>query len=134
MCIYKCVREGYSPYLLYLMKYDDKTKTYSMPNDSEIKIGSIEDDESVDDVEEKIMNIFKETLFNIYPPNELQPSEESTDVFDEDLFKGFFLHNKSNDKSNDKSNKITMVYDATRVNVPLESSIYCWISPYEIFV
>ena len=126
MCIYKCVRDGYSPYLLYLMKYDEVTKSYILPNESEIQLGSIQDDDSVDKVEEKIMNIFKETLFNIYPPNELKSSEESTDLYDEELFKGFFLHNKTNE--------ITMVYDATRVNVPLESSIYCWVSPYEIFV
>jgi hypothetical protein len=124
MCIYKCVRDGYSPYLLYLMKYDATAKTYIFPNESEIQMGS--EDESVDEVEEKVMNIFKESLFNIYPPNEFEPSEESTDLYEEDLFKGFFLHNKRKE--------MTMVYDATRVNVPLESNVYCWVSPYEIFV
>jgi hypothetical protein len=61
------------------MKYDDATKTYIFPNESEIQMGS--QDESVDEIEEKVMNIFKETLFNIYPPNEFEPSEESTDLY-----------------------------------------------------
>ena len=120
ICIYKCVRNGYLPYLLYLSTYDEKYKTYVLPNDYVIQINN----ESVDEIEENIMNIFKEALFNIYPPNKFESSNESTDLYNEELFKGFFLHEK----------EITMVFDATRINVPLESNKYCWINPYEIFV
>jgi len=126
MCIYKCIRTGITPYLSYLLKYDDQTKTYILPNYAEIQPASdsASQEESVEDVEEKYMNVFKETLFEIYPPSETLPSEESTDLYDEDLFKGFFLN----------ENEITMVYDATRVNSQLDSNMYCWVSPYEIFV
>jgi len=126
MCIYKCIRTGITPYLSYLLKYDDQTKTYILPNYAEIQPASdsASQEESVEDVEERYMNVFKETLFEIYPPSETLPSEESTDLYDEDLFKGFFLND----------NEITMVYDATRVNSQLDSNMYCWVSPYEIFV
>jgi hypothetical protein len=139
LCIYKCIRNGCTPYLLYLMIYDDLTKTYLLPNyniillDNQIPTsnslsGNESIDESVDSIEENIMNFFKEKLFDIYPPNtnkiNYDDFEDSTDIYNEELFKGFFLH----------ENEITMVYDATRINVPLESNNYCWVSPYEIFI
>jgi hypothetical protein len=138
LCIYKCIRNGCTPYLLYLMIYDDLTKTYLLPNYTNILLdnqtptsNSLIDEsigESVDSIEENIMNFFKEKLFDIYPPNtnkiNYDDFEDSTDIYNEELFKGFFLH----------ENEITMVYDATHINVPLESNNYCWVSPYEIFV
>ena len=138
LCIYKCVRNGCTPYLLYLMIYDDLTKTYLLPNHDDVlsdnqtptSDSSVDEsvDESVDSIEENVMNFFKEKLFDMYPPNTNKMNhddfEDSTDIYDEELFKGFFLH----------ENEITMVYDATRINVPLESNNYCWVSPYEIFV
>ena len=139
LCIYKCIRNGCTPYLLYLMIYDDLTKTYLLPNyniillDNQIPTsnslsGNESIDESVDSIEENIMNFFKEKLFDIYPPNtnkiNYDDFEDSTDIYNEELFKGFFLH----------ENEITMVYDATHINIPLESNNYCWVSPYEIFI
>jgi hypothetical protein len=120
------------------MIYDHLTKTYLLPNYTNILLdnqtptsNSLIDEsigESVDSIEENIMNFFKEKLFDIYPPNtnkiNYDDFEDSTDIYNEELFKGFFLH----------ENEITMVYDATHINVPLESNNYCWVSPYEIFV
>lgn len=122
MCIYKCVRTGCSPYLLYLMIYDESTKTYILPKYSNILEGSQKD--NTDEVEESIINKFKESLFEIYPPSKYESLEETTDLYDEELYKGFFLH----------ENELTMVHDATRINVPLASNKYHWTSPYEIFV
>jgi hypothetical protein len=128
ICIYKCIREGCSPFLLYLLVYDENTKTYILPNHPTLMLDSQEEekeqDVTTDNTEEKVMNIFKEKLFEIYPPNKYEPQEEETDLYNEELFKGFFLN----------ETEITMVYDATRINIPLSSNKYCWVSPYEIFI
>jgi len=128
MCIYKCVRKGCCPYLVYLLLFDPATNTYILPNYAQEPIMSSTE---IDETEEKIMESFKEHLFEIYPPNEYIPldveNEEPTDIYDEDLFKGFFLE--------EQTSTITMVYDATRVNVPASDiQKYCWASPYEIFI
>jgi hypothetical protein len=68
-------------------------------------------------------------LFTIFPPG-IQTSanaedEPPTDIYTEELFKGFTLEN----------DVLTMVYDATRVPVSLSSDKqYYWVTPYEIFI
>ena len=126
LCMYKCVRNGCTPYLLYLMVYDNTTKTYSIPN---YPLG-VQSAPSVEEIQDNIMESVKKQLFDLYPPTNVVQSQDSPDsstIFDEDVFKGFFI---------DADNGIiTMVYDTTRVMVPLSSTKqYCWVSPYEIFV
>ena len=120
LCIYKCIRKGCCPYLTYLLMYDISKNTFVFPN---------YETDSMNSEEEQMT----QHLFDIYPPNKTvaldMENEDPTDLFDEDLYKGFFL-----DESNES---ITMVYDATRINVPVsetDTRRYCWVSPYEIFV
>ena len=121
LCIYKCIRKGCCPYLTYLLMYDMSKNTFVFPNYQT---------DSMNSEEEEMVEQVKQHLFDIFPPNETvamdMENEDPTDLYDEDLYKGFFL---------DES--ITMVYDATRVNVPVsetDTRKYCWVSPYEIFV
>jgi hypothetical protein len=129
MCMYKCIRNGCMPYLLYLMVYDENTKSYMIPK---FALGSQTNDLINEDIiEENIMENVKQHLFELYPPDsnsslaQMNEYDESKMIFDEDLFKGFFLY----------ENEITMVYDTTNVNTSLSSAKqYIWVSPYEIFV
>ena len=119
MCIYKCVRNGYCPYLMYLVSYDSVLNEYLLPS-STITISKEEEQE------QQIEEHFKESLFNIFPPNKpVVSGTEAADIYNESYYKGFFAH----------KNKIelTMVYDATEINIPLGSKKYCWVTTYEIF-
>ena len=123
ICIYKCIRSGCTPYLLYLMVYDNKTNTLIFPK---YTISSVSEG-SEEELESGVLDEFKRILFDIYPPsdtNSLNP-EESVDIYTEEFFRGFF-ENKNKD--------ITMVYDATRITVPLaDDKEYYWVTPYEMF-
>ena len=133
LCIYKCVLKGCAPYLLYLMVYDENTDTLIFPHYT-IRQGSSE--EAVEDTEIRILNEFKEALFDIYPPGIILNNEESSethDIYTEEFFRGFFVHDEK-DPSIPENGMITMVYDATRVNVPLfGDKQYYWVTPYEMF-
>ena len=128
-CIYKCVRNGAVPYLLYLLLFDSQTGKYILPNTS---FGGFAAD-SVEETGKKTTEKFKEFLFDIFPPGQptqldnIAEGEKPADLYDESLFKGFFL----------EGSEITMVYDATRVGLPVYSNsetVYVWASPYEIFI
>ena len=120
ICIYKCIQRGCSPYLLYLMIYDENTKTLIFPN-NQISAGS---EDSEEDLERTILDEFKQILFDIYPPA-VTVTEDEVDIYTEELFRGFFVHDNTD---------ITMVYDATRINVPLANDKqYYWVTPYEMF-
>ena len=123
MCIYKCVRNGCTPYLLYLMVVDKDTNTLIFPN-YELSQGS--SDEGMEETENRVLDDFKNALFDIYPPGiQLDTQEEPSDLYTEELFRGFFRHEEG---------ELTMVYDATRINVALaDDKEYCWVSPYEMF-
>jgi len=132
MCIYKCARNGYNPYLLFLMVYDESTKTYMFPKYQDIFHESKEN--SVEEIEELFINEYKKKLFDIFPPNTFENldnfeiEEGPTNIYNDELYKGFYLHENS-------KNEITMVYDATRINIPFSKmKRYSWVSPYEIFV
>lgn len=123
LCIYTCVRNGCMPYVLYLTIYDKSKNTLVFPSAESITISEKDSD---DDIRSQTMENFQTSLFNIFPPNETkeEPSEQ-TDVYYPQLFKGTFT----------TSDKITMVYDATRVQVPISTDKeYFWITPYEILV
>ena len=129
LCIYTCVRNGCMPYLLYLTVYDKLTGTLVFPSTAEV-VEIVESDTDTD-VQNKIMETFKDALFDIYPPNEAKPmdmeNEEPTDLYNPHLFRGFFRHKENN--------TILMVYDATRINIPVsEDKEYFWASPYEILI
>jgi len=138
LCIYKCVRKGCCPYLQYLMVYDDESNSYILPNEK-IMENPVESEnnanfstEDTEIVEEKIMEKMNELLFFIFPPQPFIPfeyqseSESPTDLYEPQLFKGFHI---------DENREITMVYDATRVQLPLSTQQkYIWVSPYEIFI
>jgi hypothetical protein len=120
ICIYKCIQTGCTPYLVYLMVYDDITKTLIFPKYS-ISAGS---EESEEELESNILDEFKRTLFDIYPPA-VTVTEDEVDIYTEELFRGFFAHDNTD---------ITMVYDATRIQVPLaDDKEYYWVTPYEMF-
>jgi len=128
LCIYNCVRTGCTPYLLFLTVYDSDTNSLIFPTTESI---SINEEHSEEDTRSQIMENFKNTLFNIFPPNELKPSglegEPHTDIYLPQLYKGLFL--------NKQDKIISMVYDATRVQVPVSSDKeYFWVTPYEILV
>jgi len=139
LCIYKCVLKGCMPYLLYLMVYDENTDTLIFPHYT-IRQGSSE--EAVEDTEIRILNEFKESLFEIYPPgiilnnqgsSESSETSEKYDIYTEEFFRGFFVHDEK-DSSIPDNGMITMVYDATRVIVPLSGDKqYYWVTPYEMF-
>jgi hypothetical protein len=116
MCIYKCVRQGCTPFLMYLLQYHPTENIYKLPSR-----GASGTEETA------IMEEFHQYLFDIFPPNEFQPTNESTDLYDPEIFKGFYNHRTSH--------QLTMVYDATRVNLPITTTpTYMWATPYEIFV
>jgi hypothetical protein len=130
LCIYRCVRKGCCPYLTYLLVYDPLSNTYVFPNYPDIS-RELDADVPIEQTEESMMELFKHSLFDIYPPNETvsmdMENEYPTELYDEDLYKGFSL--------DDANSRITMVYDATRINVPVsDARNYCWVSPYEIFI
>ena len=129
LCISTCVRNGCMPYLLYLTVYNKNTGTLIFPSTANVL--EITETDTDSDVQEKLMTEFKESLFDIYPPNESNPlsmeDETPTDVYNPNLFKGFFW--------NKENNSLLMVYDATRVNVPLnDDKEYFWATPYEILI
>ena len=123
LCIYKCIRQGEVPYLLYLTVYDKSSKTLVFPTMEDlIKIGE-------EDPEEQITEAIKTTLFDIFPPaiqTELDiPEETPADIFDNKNINGFFLTEEN----------IWLVYDATRVAVPTSTDReYFWISPFEALI
>ena len=127
LCIYTCVRNGCCPYLLYLTVYDNNKNTLVFPTAETVDVGP---EQSVDDIRERTMESFKNTLFDIFPPNDTEIPEdedenESTDIYNPDLFQGLFLD----------EDHIFMVYDSTRVSVPLATNKeYFWLTPYEITV
>jgi hypothetical protein len=123
MCIYKCIRTGCTPYLLYLMVFDETTQTLLFPKYT-IPIGN--PDESDEETEYRVLDEFKKTLFELYPPGIREyEQEEYVDIFTEDLFRGFFVH---------ENHDLTMVYDATKINTPLsDDKQYYWVAPYEMF-
>uniref|UniRef100_A0A6C0DY26 Uncharacterized protein n=1 Tax=viral metagenome TaxID=1070528 RepID=A0A6C0DY26_9ZZZZ len=122
VCIYRCVLEGCTPYLLYLMVRDTETDTVVFPNYRAISGGS--GDESVEDTESRVLDDFKRGLFDIYPPG-IHTGENFIDIYQEDLFRGFHMG----------ADSITFVYDATRIQVPLATDKpYVWVTPYEMFV
>lgn len=145
MCIYKCVRQGSTPFLMYLLQYNPTENMYVLPSrggeaavltDESVE-PSLEYEETHDSSlteETAIMEEYNQYLFDIFPPGEFRPlehgnypEEEPTDLYDPEIFKGFY-----NDKT---SNKLTMVMDATRINLPVTTSQkYVWASPYEIFI
>ena len=125
LCIYSCVRTGCMPYVLYLTVYDKTKNTLTFPLAESIVIT---ENDSEEDIRNRTMENFKNSIFNIFPPNEIQNptvKEEPTDVFYPQLFKGLSFSDE----------KITMVYDATRVHVPVsKDKEYFWVTPYEILV
>ena len=132
LCIYKCIRQGLVPYLLYLTVYDKSSKTLVFPTIEDlIKIGeeNPEDQEDQEDPEEQITEAIKTTLFDIFPPaiqTELDiPDETPADIFDNKNINGFFLTEEN----------IWLVYDATRVAVPTSTDReYFWVSPFEVLL
>jgi len=123
MCIYKCIQSGCTPYLLYLMVYDEKTKSLIFPK---YNISTEIQEESAEETESRVLDHFKQTLFDIYPPAiALNNTEDAVDIYTEELFRGFYVH---------ENNNITMVYDATKIAVPLsDDKEYYWVTPYEMF-
>jgi len=142
MCIYKCVRQGCTPFLMYLLQYHPTENMYVLPSrGGEAAIESVEpspqSEETPDNTLEEetaIMEEYNQYLFDIFPPSEFRPlehgnypEEEPTDLYDPEIFKGFYNHKSSK--------KLTMVMDATRINLPVTTSKkYVWASPYEIFI
>ena len=131
LCVYTCVRNGCCPYLLYLTVYDKSKGTLIFPTAEPVVAGP---EDSDDDIRERTMESFKTALFDIFPPTdddnrkgeaeaEADGEDESTDVYNPHLFQGLFLD----------ENDVFMVYDATRVVVPLgKDKEYFWVTPYEI--
>jgi hypothetical protein len=129
LCVYTCVRNGCCPYLLYLTVYDKSKGTLIFPTAEPVLAGP---EDSDDDIRERTMESFKTALFDIFPPTdddnrkgeaEADGEDESTDVYNPHLFQGLFLD----------ENDVFMVYDATRVVVPLgKDKEYFWVTPYEI--
>jgi hypothetical protein len=122
LCIYTCVRNGCCPYLLYLTVYDKSKNALIFPTAETIEIGP---EDSEDTIREKTMESFQTALFNLFPPNEEQEEQDDQeeDVYNPHLFQGLFLD----------ENMVFMVYDATRVSVPLATDKeYFWATPYEI--
>jgi hypothetical protein len=126
LCIYKCIRQGVLPYLLYLTVYDKSSKTLVFPSIDE----TFEITEE-NDPEEYVQTAIKEKLFDIFPPailptqQQQQENEGDQDIFDEQLINGFFLTEEN----------IWITYDATRVAVPTSTDReYFWVSPFEILL
>ena len=124
MCIYKCVKQGCTPFLMYLLQYHEGR--YVLPSRAE----SIAEGANEESEESEVMEKFHEYLFDIFPPNEIQTvdTEETTDLYDPELFQGFYNHKTSN--------TLTMVYDSTRIKLPIstEPTLYAWATPYEMFI
>jgi hypothetical protein len=125
LCIYKCIRQGLLPYLLYLTVYDKSTKTLVFPSIDE----TFEITEE-NDPEEYVQTAIKEKLFDIFPPailptQQQQDNEGDQDIFDQQLINGFFLTEEN----------LWITYDATRVAVPTSTDReYFWVSPFEILL
>lgn len=126
MCIYKCVKQGCTPFLMYLLQYHEGR--YVLPSHANEGANEGANEDATE--ETKVMEKFHEYLFNIFPPNEIQKvdTEEPADLYDPELFQGFYNHKTSN--------TLTMVYDATRIQLPIstEPTLYAWATPYEIFI
>jgi len=129
MCIYKCVRQGCTPFLMYLLQYHEGKYILPSRREPNSEFASTSEESSTTE-ETDIMEKFHEYLFNIFPPNEIQKlnTEDPADLYDPELFKGFYNHKTSN--------KLTMVYDATRIQIPIstEATLYVWATPYEMFI
>jgi hypothetical protein len=129
MCIYKCVRQGCTPFLMYLLQYHEGKYILPSRREPNGEVASTSEESSTTE-ETDIMEKFHEYLFNIFPPNEIQKlnTEDPADLYDPELFKGFYNHKTSN--------KLTMVYDATRIQIPIstEPTLYVWATPYEMFI
>ena len=122
LCIYTCVRNGCCPYLLYLTVYDAAKGALVFPTGETVDVGP---EDSEDDIRERTIESFQNALFGIFPPSDSEKSieEEPTDVYNPHLFQGLFLD----------ENVVSMVYDSTRVSVPLATDKeYFWVTPYEI--
>ena len=131
LCIYNCVRSGCMPYLQYLTVYDSSRDTAVFPSAESIEIVS---EDSEEDIQKKVMESFQTALFHIFPPNdpkeETDTESESADIYNPHLYKGFYL-----DKDENGINTLVMVYDATRIQMPLATDKeYFWITPYEALV
>jgi len=127
LCIYKCVRQGQYPFLLYLTVYDKSKKSLVFPSAPDLI--KIEEATSVDDIENLVVDSFKSTLFDIFPPSPVGPldieTESVADVYSPELFNGFFTTEEN----------LWLTYDATRIGVkPGEDKEYFWVSPYEVLV
>lgn len=109
VCIFKTVVNGYSPYLLYLLEYDEERDSYIFP-----KQGSQEVDND-DTIIQKILSL--------YPFLADQP-DETFGTVDDPLFKGLY----------EEEDKITFVYDTTtfKKDILEEDSNYIWATTYEI--
>lgn len=141
MCIYKCVRNGCTPYLQYLLMYDPTKNAYVLPRNNLIIEETIMDEPKVsfsnedpENIEKMVLEKINELLFFIFPPQPFQPidsDDNPTELFEPELFKGFHY----NDENNQEQNELTMVYDATRIPLPFSTQKkYIWVSPYEIFI
>jgi len=125
LCIYTCVRNGCCPYLLYLTVYDKTKNALVFPTAETVDIVS---EDTEDNIRERTMESFQTALFSLFPPNESKDegpegSEGPTHVYNPHLFQGLFLN----------ENNVYMVYDSTRVSVPLATDKeYYWATPYEI--
>jgi hypothetical protein len=127
LCIYKCIRQGKYPFLLYLTVYDKSKKSLVFPSSSELI--TIEETSSDEEIENLVSESFKSTLFDIFPPSEIKPldieSEKVVDVYSPELFKGFFLTEEN----------IWLTYDATRIGVePATDKEYFWVTPFEVLI
>jgi len=126
-CIYKCIRQGQYPFLLYLTVYDKSKKSLVFPSAPELI--KIEEASSDDDIENLVVDSFKSTLFDIFPPSLVEPldieTESVADVYSPELFNGFFMTEEN----------LWLTYDATRIGVkPGEDKEYFWATPYEVLV
>jgi flagellar motor protein MotB len=127
ICIYKCIRQGQYPFLLFLTVYDKSKKSLVFPSAPELV--KIEEETPDDEIEKLVIEPFKSTLFDIFPPSESKPldieSEQVVDVYSPELFNGFFMTEEN----------LWLTYDATRIGVePAEDKEYFWVTPYEVLV
>ena len=127
LCIYKCIRQGQYPFLLYLTVYDKSKKSLVFPSAPDLI--KIEEATSDDEIENLVVDSFKSTLFDIFPPSATNSldieTEPVVDVYSPELFNGFFLTEEN----------LWLTYDATRIGVePSEDKEYFWVTPYEVLV
>ena len=127
ICIYKCIRQGQYPFLLFLTVYNKSKKALVFPSAPELV--KIEEETPDDEIEKLVIEPFKSTLFDIFPPSESKPldieSEPIVDVYSPELFNGFFMTEEN----------LWLTYDATRIGLePSEDKEYFWVTPYEVLV